>query len=354
MWKKKFHYNPADIRSSTPYPDFNASLQKRILIIRPGALGDLIVTLPTVGAIRNYFQGVHIEIMGYTSFLEIVKGRFYADAISRFDQADIASLFTRDIHIPESIQRRLSAVDTIIPFVLDKEQVLIKNLKATGTRHVIHYDPFPPEGKRIHITDHFLKLLDLLGIPYISEIPKIFLHDEDMFFGDNFIKDRVVDSKKLLVAVHPGSGGQKKCWPVKWFAELILRLEEEMNACVFVISGPADHAIIERLRGEIKKNLVLVEQLPLPGLAAVIKRCNFFIGNDSGITHLAAAAGTDTIAIFGPTDPVLWGPRGERVKILYKRSHCSPCLPDKRKNCSLPICLENITVDDVIQNVYTI
>ncbi|MGQ3683531.1 MAG: glycosyltransferase family 9 protein [Candidatus Loosdrechtia sp.] len=351
MQEKDPRYNTADIRTSSLSPFFNAPLQKYVLMIRPGALGDVIVTLPTFSAIRRYFQGSHIEVMGSTSFLEIVKGRFYADTISRFDQADMAAFFVKDIQISETIKKRFSAMDVIISFAMDKEHIMITRLETTGARHVIQYSPFPPDGERIHITDHFLKFLDLLGIPYDSKIPELFLQKEDRLFADNFIKDRVDTSKRLLVAVHPGSGGQKKCWPVKRFAGLISRLEEEMDACVFVISGPADNEIIERLRGEIRKDLIMVERLSIPCLAAVIKQCNLFIGNDSGVTHLAAATGTDTIAIFGPTDPVIWGPRGEQIEILYHRLPCSPCLPDKRKNCTLQACLENITVDDVIQKI---
>ena len=91
-----------------------------------------------------------------------------------------------------------------------------------------------------------------------------------------------------------------------------------------------------------------MDQLPLPILAAIIKRSDLFVGNDSGITHLAAAIGTPTISIFGPTDPRMWGPRGEQVKILYKKSPCSPCSFDMRRNCFSQICLEGVTVEDVI------
>ena len=134
--------------------------------------------------------------MGYSSFLEIVKGRFYADTISRFDQADIAPLFTKNSSVPASLINKLSNMDLIISFVSDREQIMVRNLRAAGAKHVIHYEPFPSEGEDIHVIDHFLKCLDLLGVHHSNKIPKIFLRDEDVLLGEKFLNDRVVDPKK--------------------------------------------------------------------------------------------------------------------------------------------------------------
>lgn len=321
------------------------------MIIRPGAIGDIIVTLPTLGAIRDHFPDAKIEVMGYPSLLEIIKGRFYADTVSRFDQSDIAHLFMKDAKIPASLMKRFSSMDLIISFVSDKDQVLSCNLNATGARCVVHYDPFPSGNECVHIVDHLLKSLDSLGISYANRIPKVFLHDEDIQFSDDFIRDSIVDSKKILVALHPGSGSRQKCWSVERFVVLMNWLDREMGAQIFIVSGPADGEIVEELKAKVNGNFTLVADLSLPKLAAVIGRCNLFIGNDSGITHLAAAMGVYTLAIFGPTDPRIWGPRGERVKILYKKAYCSPCLTDIRRNCSPQICLEDIKIEDVMHEV---
>ena len=242
-------------------------------------------------------------------------------------------------------------MDLIISFVSDSEQIMVRNLRAAGAKHVIYYEPFPSEGGDIHVIDHFLKCLDLLGVHHANKIPKIFLRDEDVLLGEKFLNDRVVDPKKMLVAMHPGSGSRQKCWPVDRYVELILWLKKEMDAQILLISGQADTGIVEALRVEVRDNIILVDQLSLPILAAIIKRSNLFVGNDSGITHVAAALGIPTITIFGPTDPGIWGPRGGRVKILYKKSPCSPCSFDTRRNCFSQICLEGVTSEDVISEI---
>ncbi|MBI2469844.1 MAG: glycosyltransferase family 9 protein [Planctomycetes bacterium] len=319
--------------------------------MRPGALGDVIVTLPTLEAIRNHFRDAHIEVMGYSSFLEILKGRFYADTISRFDQADISHLFVENSRIPASLTNKLKGVDLIVSFVADKEKVVVENLRAAGVWYVIHHEPFPSAGANIHIIDHLLKCLDLLGISHSNKIPKIFLKDEDVLYGENFIKNSIVFPGKKLVAVHPGSGSRQKCWPTSRYAELIMWLYEEIGVQVILVSGPADLEVIEDIRGKIKDNFILADQLSLPCLAAILKRCELFVGNDSGITHLAAAVGIPTIAIFGSTDPQIWGPRGKRGRILYQKSPCSPCPSDIRKNCISKTCLENVTAEAVIEEI---
>ncbi len=324
---------------------------KRILIIRPGALGDLIVTLPTFGAIRHYFQGARIEIMGYTTFLEITNGRFYADAVSRFDQADIAPLFVNNAQLPPSLIKKFEGTDLVFSFVSDKEQVFAHNLRKAGVKHIIHREPLPACSEGVHITDYLLKSLDSLGITHPDAIPKVFLNNEDRRFGEKFIKDAAVNSSKPLIAIHPGSGSRRKCWPVERFAGLMSRLGSDRDAQFLVISGPADDKIIEELRLKIGDTFITANQLPLPHLAAIITKCRLFIGNDSGVTHLAAAVGTPTIALFGPTDPRIWGPRGDKVTILYKKHPCSPCPSDIRKNCFSLSCLNQIEIEGVAKEV---
>lgn len=350
MEERYLTLQPINYPPSAFYPN-NKSSVNRILIIRPGALGDVIVTLPVFEAIRNYFHDAQIEIMGYSSFLEIVNGRFYADTISRFDDAEISSLFMENSRIPASLTKRLKGIDLVISFVADEEKIMVKNLRTYGVRNVVHYEPFPSEGEKVHMIDHLLKCLDLLGIPYANRIPKIFLKNEDILSGENFVKKNMFIPGKKLVALHPGSGSRKKCWPIDCYDKLISWLHTVKDVQVLLISGYADTGIVEELRVRGNDVFVLADSLPLSVLSAVINQCDFFVGNDSGITHLASAVGTPTIAIFGPTDPDIWGPRGKRVKILYNKSACSPCHADMRRDCLSQTCLENITLEDVISEI---
>jgi len=113
------------------------------------------------------------------------------------------------------------------------------------------------------------------------------------------------------VAVHPGSGGRRKCWPARRFAELAGRLD----APVLLIEGPADADACREFFQTVPPSCPVLRgtDLPLPRLAAFLMESRGYIGNDSGVSHLAAALGAPTVAVFGPTDPAVWAPLGPRV-----------------------------------------
>jgi ADP-heptose:LPS heptosyltransferase len=90
-----------------------------------------------------------------------------------------------------------------------------------------------------------------------------------------------------------------------------------------------------------------LHHLPLDELAAILKQCDFYVGNDSGITHLAAAVGTPVVALFGPTDPRVWGTRGKHVSILHGKTDCSPCSREKMQVCPEQRCMETLSVEEV-------
>jgi len=96
---------------------------------------------------------------------------------------------------------------------------------------------------------------------------------------------------------------------------------------------------------------ILLHDLPLPLLAAILSRCRLYVGNDSGVTHLAAAVGVPTVAIFGPTDPDVWAPRGPGVRVVRAATPCAPCAPPQRQACQQRACLEAVSVQAVLDAI---
>ena len=127
-----------------------------------------------------------------------------------------------------------------------------------------------------------------------------------------------------LVLIHPGSGGRKKLWPVAGWLDVIMKLSTNNNLKLSLIEGPADSQVVQQICSKVgSASLLLVNNWRLGKLAALIKHSSLYLGNDSGITHLAAACNTPTIALFGPTDPRIWGPKGARVKVVTWRPKSS-------------------------------
>jgi heptosyltransferase-2 len=122
------------------------------------------------------------------------------------------------------------------------------------------------------------------------------------------------------IALHLGSGSAQKNWPVDCWINLASEIEG-LASELMVVTGEADRwltaAFLERFESP-KVNVC--DSLPFPALAAEMRRCRLFVGNDSGVSHLAAAVGTRTVALFGPTDPAIWRPLGEHVTVVQSRS----------------------------------
>jgi ADP-heptose:LPS heptosyltransferase len=121
-----------------------------------------------------------------------------------------------------------------------------------------------------------------------------------------------------------------------------------------LILGPADERLVRRMMTLAKKiGAVTAHNLRLRLLAAVLSKCGAYVGNDSGVTHLATATGIPTLAIFGPTDPAVWAPLGRNVKVVSSTADCSPCAREAMHRCRERACLEEIEVEAVVRAVET-
>lgn len=292
---------------------------ERILVIRSGAIGDLIVTLPVLAALREHYPDARLEVMGYPETLSLVHGRYYADAVASIDQAGMARFHVPGADLPDDLVRHLGAFDLILALVKDPNGTFCANLRCTGAKRVLGFDPLPSPECTTHMVDYTAEALKPLGIPVADRVPRLYPSAEDRAFVECFWHDRHLQSEpeRWVVALHPGSGGRAKAWPADHFVRLARWISPTLDARVLLVSGPADAEAVEIMLGELREAPpLLVEGLALPELAAVLQRCDAFVGSDSGVTHIAAAVGTPTVAVFGPTDPRVWGPRGEGVHIV--------------------------------------
>jgi ADP-heptose:LPS heptosyltransferase len=292
---------------------------KHILLVHQGAIGDLIVSLPSFYAIRRAFPDAIVEAMGYPGHLSLINHRFYADAVCSVDRAEVASLYNEQGHIHPDIIAYMQSFDKIYLFGGNAQKSAMRNLAALHGPELFHITTFP-ENENRHVIDFQLKQLHSLGYDTSCTIPRIFLLDEDIREAKTFIMQPTVHAgSRPLIAIHPGSGSAKKNWPVKQYAAFVHALHRNVQGTFLIIEGPADEQPAAQLREEIDDVSPVMLQTPaLPVLAAILQECAVFIGNDGGVTHLAAATGIPVVAIFGPSDSRVWGPRGEKVRIVKR------------------------------------
>jgi ADP-heptose:LPS heptosyltransferase len=197
--------------------------------------------------------------------------------------------------------------------------VFERSLKALSAGLVLSQPPFPPPPPpTIHAADFALELVARAGVPVPPPTAGIVLNEAELALAQPFfMTHRVNPAIQPLVVVHPGSGSPAKRWPVENFARLIDTMEGELGVRTVIVTGYAEADVLVGLHSHLDTATPLVaDNWPLLPTAALIARAAVFVGHDSGLTHLAAALGRPTVAIFGPTDPGIWQPRGERVTVV--------------------------------------
>lgn len=291
---------------------------RRILIIRPGAIGDTLLALPVIQALKDQYQITHCTLVGNAAVLPLTLASGIIEEALDYEQARWGQLFSERGVIDSALQVFLASFDLAICWLRDPEGVVARNLTAQGIRRVIVMPGRPPEGEHQHIVAYLAASTGLeFSIPDLTTF-HLSLPSSIIARASDVLDEQVAP----LVAIHPGSGGARKCWPAEKYKALIERFwEREVD--VSLLLGPAEQDLSAFLRTELdppagQHRLNLLVDLPLLTLAGNIQRCECFIGNDAGITHLAAMLGVPTLALFGPTDPRIWHPAGRSVKIIYE------------------------------------
>lgn len=281
----------------------------RFLVLRGGAIGDFIVTLPALQALRERWPEAEIELIGYPRVAELARVGGLVDRVDSLDKSGMARFFAALPTFSPEQADHIGSFDIVLSYLHDPQGVVADNLRAAGARQVIYGSPLVTSG---HAVDHLLKPLETLAIYVTGAVPRLRLPDETRARGRRLLEERGLSGR--VVAIHPGSGSPAKNWPADRFLELARRLKDGGAGVVFVL-GEADDEVRRRVLAE-QPDVPRIEQVGLVDLAGALSCCAAYVGNDSGITHLASAVGLPVVALYGPSDPGRWGPRGEQATIL--------------------------------------
>lgn len=287
----------------------NVTIKPRFLVLRGGSVGDFILTLPALAALRRQWPDAYIELTGYPHIAELAVAGGLVDKVVSLESANIARYFAFDAVIEESQACYIKSFDLIISYLYDPGGTVKENMLKAGARQVIYGSPMIAAG---HAIDILMKPLETLAIyPEGTEFSRLTL--VGMHREKGVVRRKRVGEK--VVAIHPGSGSSKKNWPLVSFIQLAERLRAESGCTPVFTLGEADGEIAVEL-DRIRCDIPIVSSLPLIELAEFLSACVGYVGNDSGITHLAASLGLPVVAVFGPTDPEIWAPRGPNIKVI--------------------------------------
>jgi ADP-heptose:LPS heptosyltransferase len=262
----------------------------------------------------------------------------------------------------------------LAPFPSNRWQYSMMAMLSGAERKLLHSYPVgnwrtmrccvgeTPEAQRgIHDVVQNLRLLTRLGIEVDeTEGPKFELNEADQERGQAMMQSVGIGADERPIAVHPGSGrtalAAAKRWPPKLYAKLIPKLREKFAAEVVVLEGPDELGVVEEIEKHLGEKLKVIRLCAhLADAGAVLERCRFYVGSDSGLGHMAAAVGTAPVTIFAPADPDRVCPFGYRHLVVRPNKSCSPCAMypfeavQPKVKCCEPMCVGEVTVEEVLE-----
>ena len=293
------------------------------LILRGGAIGDFVMTLPALEALRKRWPECRIEVLGYPHIASLALAGGLADSVRSLDRASVARLFVPEQPLPAAMAFELRQFDVVVNYLYDPDDSVSKSLVQAGVSQVLAVSPrmdTEPAARRL------MKPLEALAVyPEGEPYPRLNLKPGAVEKG----RERLAARGGRAFAIHPGSGSGRKNWPLAGFLAVAERLKAAGCEPVFSF-GEADTETEQAYRKAGAPYPVL-PAMDLTGLAGALACCRGYAGNDSGITHLAAATGIPVTAVFGPSDPAVWASRAPRVRVVKS------ALPTPESLAALPV-----------------
>lgn len=297
---------------------------RKILLFRLGGLGDLLVTLPSIHLIRKCYPSSVVSLVCQKKYGDILEKTDVVDECLSQDARQMAPLFSDSLAFREELDLRFRGFDGVVGWCQKGSSLSGVEPVLSSREMRFRLFVYEEQGQEVISRYFFRKTQEFISlqkpkIPRFQECARLPLSSTQKKNGGQLLSEKHPGFKDKIVVIHPGSGNREKCWPFPNFLHVVRRLHRESLRGVLV-TGPAE----ERLEEEIKKsslpaNWVWLHDPPLIRLAGLLSASDFYLGNDSGISHLAAACGTEGLALFRKDLKHAWKPYG-RIAVLSEDS----------------------------------
>ena len=296
------------------------TVRRTIVMIHPGGLGDVLLAVPAMVRLRTRFPNHLLVLCAEDQIARLLLACRITDAWTSVQGRTCAGLFAGADSVTGQLRIWLEYCDLAIGWTQDLDGELNETLKAVGVREVIVRSPFSTTIWATHQRDRFLEAINespsdgeedaLLTVTKpLLHLGRACLEAEGLVIGQPF------------VVIHPGSGSAHKCVVPETLASVVFGVQN-FGATPVVLEGPADREPVERLLQLCVNPPIVLKGLDVLTVAGVLAQARLFVGQDSGVTHMAGLMGVRTVALFGPTDPARWAPRGAHVTVVQG----APCL----------------------------
>ncbi len=279
-----------------------AEKQGKILVIRGGAIGDFILTLPAIAALRETFPQTHLELVGYAKVAELARAAGLIDAFRSIEARPLARFFARNAKLDEEWSAYFESFNVIISYLYDPDDIFKTNIGRASKAQFIQAQHRPNESEDAHATTVFLKPLENFAVFDADPVPRL-----------SFPKA----ISGSWIAAHPGSGSEKKNWPSEKWKQLLEDTLAKSAANILLVSGEAEgERVVQMAKSLPQSRIRVAHNIPLVELASMLAGCNVFVGHDSGITHIASALEIPAVVLWGPSKESIWRPLGSHVQVL--------------------------------------
>lgn len=337
-----------------------------ILCIQLGDIGDVVISFPCFKALKDHFPQSRITVAVREKATSLMELSQEADEVVAFDRrgGSLWSLSQYYWHFFKKIRRkkydlaidlRLDSRGVILAFLSGAQKRVafgIKNRDWLRNQFFTHLYP-PNKDLHIHQIDYHLDLLQQMGIDdQVGATPRFVISEPKKKAAQELLCQEGIYATQRIIAIQPFSLRSYKELPEKLYIELISAIRNEYNLPVIITGSAAERDRAGSIVSKFKAGVFnLAGKTSLELYAAVLSQCFLFIGVDSAGQHIAAAAGTPTVSIYGPSRPDIWAPRGQNHLVVSKKL---PCLPCSRKGCEdggHSRCLATLTIEEIMAQI---
>ncbi len=330
---------------------------KNILIRGTNWIGDAVMTIPAVNAVRNTFPKSRISVLAKPWVAEIYQLCPAVDEIILFHDPGAHSGIQGKLKLAGEL--RTKRFDAAILMQNAIEAAIISFLAGIPIRAgynsdgrgflLTHSVQRTKAIREVHQIDYYMEMVKSFGCKLTGKSVCLQLDRESAAVSGDIFQQHGIKEKKLLIGVAPGATyGPAKRWFPERFAAVTDRLIDEFDAQAILFGSLEDRKSAERVGEKARHPLIdLSGKTNLKQAIAVIARCDLFISNDSGLMHIAGALNVPLVAIFGSTNPVTTSPVGNKSIVVHKNVSCSPCL---KEVCPTDFrCMDMVSIDDVYE-----
>jgi heptosyltransferase-2 len=241
-------------------------------------------------------------VLAYPGIASLARTSGLVDQVRSIEYGPLAGFFTRGTTLDPELQKYFGSFDLVVSYLYDPDGIFAQNLRASGVKRLVE-GPHRVTGTS-HAIDQLAAPLATLGIPLAGRSTRLAVAS--------------AAETRTTFALHPGSGSPAKNWPTNCWRELAERLlEAQPDIRIAIVGGEADTPALQSMRSlTANARVSFWENLPMDTLASRLAGSALYAGHDTGISHLAAAAGTPCLLLFGPTDPGIWAPPHDHVRVL--------------------------------------